>query len=87
MVPGLVSEVFLIDPPEHLTLVLHGLLWYFPNSQATQGGGVLNLLGFLGVITLLDNLRRYLKGHGSACGAKPGAPYIPFPNFPWLTTA
>ena len=39
MAPGLVSEGLLIDLPECLTLVLHGLLWYFPNNQAAQGEG------------------------------------------------
>ena len=32
---GMVSKGLLIDPPDFLRLVLHGLLWYFPNSQAT----------------------------------------------------
>ena len=36
MAPGLVSEGFLVDPPESLPLVLHGILWDYPNSQATQ---------------------------------------------------
>ena len=40
MAPGLVSEGFLIDPLECFPLVLYGLLWDFPNMQATQGGGV-----------------------------------------------
>ena len=31
MAPGLVSEGFLIDPLEFLTLILHGLLWEFTN--------------------------------------------------------
>ena len=38
MGPGMVSKVFLIYPPECLTLVFHGLLWDFPNRQATQRG-------------------------------------------------
>ena len=59
--PGLVSEGFLIDLPERLTLVLHGLLWDLPNSQETQGGSFLTFLSLLGIIPLLDNLRRYLK--------------------------
>ena len=61
MSPGLVSEGFLIDSPGCLSLVIHGLLWDFQNRQATQGGGVLIFLRFLGIIPLLDNLRRYLK--------------------------
>ena len=40
MAPGLVSKGFLVDPPERLPLVFHGLLWEFSNRQATQGGGV-----------------------------------------------
>ena len=59
MAPGLVSEGFLMDPPECFTLVFNGLLWYLPNRQATQGGSFLTLLIFLGIINLLDNLRRY----------------------------
>ena len=61
MDPGLVSEGFLIDPPEHLPLVLNGLLWEFPNKHATQGGSFLIFLSFLGIIPLLDSLRRDLK--------------------------
>ena len=59
MAPGLVSEVFLIDPPKRLPLVLHGLLWYFPNREATQGRSFLTLLIFLGIIYLLGNLRGF----------------------------
>ena len=40
---GLVSKVFLIEPPYRLPLVLHGLLWYFTNKQATQGGSFSDL--------------------------------------------
>ena len=61
MDPGLVSEGFLIDTLECLPLVLHGLLWYFPNNQATKGGGVMILLIFLGIITLLDSTTMDLK--------------------------
>ena len=61
MAPSLVSEVSLIDPPECLPLVLRGLLWEFRNSQETQGGSFLELLIFLGIIPLLDNLRTDFK--------------------------
>ena len=61
MSPGLVAEGFLIDPPECFPLFLHGLLWEFPNMQATQGDIFLTLLIFLGIISLLDSLRRDLK--------------------------
>ena len=61
MSPGLVSKSFLIHLPDCFYLVLHGLLWGFTNRQATQGGGVLTLLVFLGIIPLLESLRRYLK--------------------------
>ena len=61
MAPGLVSKGFLIDPPDHLPLVLHGLFWYFPNRQATQGGGGMILMSFLGIIPLLDSMRSCLK--------------------------
>ena len=54
---GLVSEEFLIDPPKFLPLVLHDLLWDFPNSQATKEGSFLKIMNLLGVITLLGNLR------------------------------
>ena len=56
----MVSEGFLINPPECLTLVLHSMLLGFTNRQATPGGGFLTLLIFLGIITLLDNMRRDL---------------------------
>ena len=36
MALDLVSEGFLIDPPECLLLILHGILWDFPNMQGTQ---------------------------------------------------
>ena len=58
MTPGMVSEGFLIDPPENFPLVLHGLLWEFPNKKMTQGGILLSLLG---IIPLLGSLRRDLK--------------------------
>ena len=61
MASGLVSEVFLIELPKNLPLVIHGLLWDFTNKQATQGGSFLILLILLGIITLLDSLRRDLK--------------------------
>ena len=35
MSPGMVSEGFLIDPPDCLSLVLHVLLWEFTNKHAT----------------------------------------------------
>ena len=58
---GMVSKVFLIDPPERLPLVLHGLLWDLTNSQVSQGRIFLTMMSFLGIIPLLDNLMRYLK--------------------------
>ena len=58
---GMVSKVFLIDPPERLPLVLHGLLWDLTNSQVSQGGIFLTMMSFLGIIPFLDNLMRYLK--------------------------
>ena len=61
MAPGMVSERLLINPPEHLNLVLHGLFWYFPNRKATQRGSFLTLLIFLSIIPLWDNMRRVLK--------------------------
>ena len=61
--PGLVSKVLLIDPPELLSLVLHGLLWYFSNKQATQGVSFLIFLVFLGIFPLLDSLIRGFKEH------------------------
>ena len=56
----LVFEGFLIDPPECFTLVIHDLLWDFPNIQVTQGGrgGVPTLLILLVVIPLFDNMIR-----------------------------
>ena len=38
MEPGLVYEGFLIEPPECLPLVIHGIMWDFPNIQATKEG-------------------------------------------------
>ena len=61
MAPGLVSEGFLIDPPECFPLFLHGLLWGLPNRQETKGGGVLTLMSFLGTTPILNNLRRDWK--------------------------
>ena len=46
---------------EFLPLVLHGLLWDFPNRQVKQGGSFLILLISLGIIHLLDILRRDFK--------------------------
>ena len=57
----MLSEGFLIDPPESLPLLLHGLLWVFTNIYETQGGSFLTLLNFLGIIPLFDSLKRYLK--------------------------
>ena len=61
MALGLVSEGLLVDPPESFPFLLHGLLWHFPNKQATQGRGFLISMRFLGIAPLLDSLRRYLK--------------------------
>ena len=61
MCPGLVSEGILIDPLECLSLVLHGLLWDFSNMQDTQEGSFLILIIFLGIIPILDSLKRDLK--------------------------
>ena len=61
MAPDLLSEVFLIDPPDCFPLVLYDLVWDLSNKQATQEGGYLILLIFLGIITLFDSLRKYLK--------------------------
>ena len=61
MDPGLVSEIFLIDPHNNLSLVLHGLLWDLPNSQSAQGGIFLTFLRLLGIFILLNNTRRNFK--------------------------
>ena len=61
MTLGLVYKCFLIDLHECLTLVLHGLLWEFPNIEGKQGFFFLVLLSFLGITRLLDTLLRYLK--------------------------
>ena len=61
MAMGLIYEDFLINPHRCLPLVFHGLLRGLPNIQAMQGGSSLDLLRFLGIIPLLDNLMRYLK--------------------------
>ena len=45
MAPGLVFEGLLIDPPDCLPFILHGLLWEFPNNLAAQGGGGSGLAG------------------------------------------
>ena len=60
MAPVLVSEGFLIGPPECLPLSLHGLLWELPNRQGTQGGG-LTLLILLVINPIWDILKRGLK--------------------------
>ena len=61
MDPGLLSEEFLIDPLESLPLVLYGLLWDFPNIQATQGRSFMILMSFLDIIPLSYSLMRDLK--------------------------
>ena len=61
MAPDLVSGGLLIDPLECLPLVLHGLLWDFKNMQVSQGGSFMILLSFLGIIHLLDILRKNFK--------------------------
>ena len=61
MDPGLVLEGFLMDPLERLPLVLHGLLWDYPNMQATKGGNFFTLPIFLGNIPLLESPRRDLN--------------------------
>ena len=85
LAPGLVSEVFLINPPERLPLILHGLLWDFSNSQATLGGSFPTLWILLGIIPFFDHLRGYLKEKNPAYGAKPGAPSRLIPKSPRLT--
>ena len=61
MAPGLVSEGFLINPLDFLTLVLNGILWDFTNIQATQGWNFLIFMIFLGITPLLDSLIRDMK--------------------------
>ena len=61
MAQVLVSEGFMIDLHECLPLVLNGLLWDFPNIQVKQRGSFLILLSFLGIIPLLNILRRNFK--------------------------
>ena len=61
MDPGLVLEGFLTDPTKRMPLVLHGILWGFTNSQATQGGNFFTLLSFLDIIPLLESLTRDLN--------------------------
>ena len=38
MIPGLLSEGLLVDPPVLLTFLPHDILWHLSNSEATQGG-------------------------------------------------
>ena len=70
----MVSEGLLMDPPERLPLVLHGLLWDFPNMHATQGGNLFTLLSFLGIIPFLKILRRDFNWQRFSLWCKPGAP-------------
>ena len=86
MDPGLVSKGFLMDPPESFPLGLHGLVWDFLNMQAAKEGIFLTFLRCLGVIPLLDNIRRNFKDQGSVCGAKLVATSCPVPKDPRLTT-
>ena len=51
----------MVDPPEIFPLLLHGILWDFPNRKAVQGDSFLTLTIFLGILPLLDNLRMDLK--------------------------
>ena len=52
--PGLFFEGFLIDSPDIFPLVIHGLLWDFPNSQAMQGGGGYELVELHGYYSRLE---------------------------------
>ena len=59
--PCMVSESLLVDITGCLPLVLRDLLWYLSNRQETHWGEVLTFMVFLGVITILDHVRQYLK--------------------------
>ena len=61
MDPGLVLEGFLTDPTKRMPLVIHGILWGFTNSQATQGDNVFTLLRILVIIPILESLRKDLN--------------------------
>ena len=85
MSPGLVSKVFLIYPPEYLLLVIFGLLWYFPNSLESQGGGsdLVDIPGVLFPYWII--LWFILTYNGSACDSKPGSTSRAISKGPWLT--
>ena len=57
----MVFKGFMIDLPEHLILVLHGILWNLRNRQAAQGGSFLTLMRLLGIVPFLGNISRDLK--------------------------
>ena len=52
----------------------------FPNRKSMQGESFLKFLRFLGIITLLDNMRRYLKVQWFSLWCK-----TKIPLFPWST--
>ena len=80
MAPGLVSEGLIIGLPECFPLVLHGLLWDFPNRKITQGESFMTLLIFLVIITLLDNMRRDLKEQQLSLWRQIRTPLSPCPQ-------
>ena len=86
MAPGLVSDGFLVDPPECLSLVLHGILWYFPKMQATQGG----ISWPFWTSWVLSPSWIFWGGiwnsKSSACVAKPVIHSCPVPKGPRFTT-
>ena len=87
MEPGLVSKGFLMDPPDHLPLVIHGLLWELSNRQAKQGGIFLTLLSLLGIRPLLETWWGILRSNVSYCGVKLGSTPNTITKGPQLTTA
>ena len=66
------------------TLIIHGLLWYLSNRQATQGGFFINVTSFLSIIHILNNLIRVSNFNVPACDVRPGYPYCTIPIDPQL---
>ena len=87
MAPVRVSEGFLIDTHEYLTLVLHWILWEFPNEHTTQGGFFWSWWASLVLSRSWIFWGGIKSRNGSVYGAKPGSTYHHVPKGLQLTTA
>ena len=84
MNPGWAETIWSIEVMDPglvcLPLVLRGLLWEFPNRQATQGGSFMSLLSLLGITPLLDSLRRDFKEQWFTLWCQNRTPLLSYPK-------